>query len=365
MLIHKLKLTVLTLLFLATVAAGAGFVGAGAGERQAGKPRAYVRSPRKRTTRIPNPAPGRMFVVGRVLDPAGKPVPNASVMVSAWTMPVGQSGGLESQVPAMISHANADGSGRFRLDAPRLSSSRNIQVMAVALAPGYGAGWVEINPDADQPVADITLGPEQVIRGRFFDLQGRPVPGVVVSVYSIQRVLIPDPGNVIVGRRSSEGPFYLWSRVNDWPAWPRPATTDAEGRFTLHGLGRGLQVQLSMIDPRFAPQTMTVETDGGPEAKSVTMALVPAKTITGRVTYADTGKPVPKARMIVVSLGPGQGRQEARPPTSRPMTMVDFARTPRPAIALLSRRDRPPVSHTFTPTSSSIGPRGRSSSRST
>ena len=29
------------------------------------------------------PAPGRMFVVGRVLDPQGKPVPNASVMVYA------------------------------------------------------------------------------------------------------------------------------------------------------------------------------------------------------------------------------------------------------------------------------------------
>ena len=31
----------------------------------------------------PKPAPGRMFVVGRVLDPQGKPVPGATVMASA------------------------------------------------------------------------------------------------------------------------------------------------------------------------------------------------------------------------------------------------------------------------------------------
>ena len=38
------------------------------------------RSPPSRTRGLPNPkdpAPGRMFVVGRVLDPQGKPVPNA------------------------------------------------------------------------------------------------------------------------------------------------------------------------------------------------------------------------------------------------------------------------------------------------
>ncbi len=69
--------------------------------------------------------------------------------------------------------------------------------------------------------------------------------------------------------------------------------------------------ELSMIHPRFAPQSVTVETDNGAEAKSVTMALVPPQTITGRVTYADTGQPVPKAQIGVGSLGPEQGRLES------------------------------------------------------
>ena len=33
----------------------------------------------------------------------------------------------------------------------------------------------DLDPDADQPAADITLRPEQVIQGRLFDVQGRPV----------------------------------------------------------------------------------------------------------------------------------------------------------------------------------------------
>ena len=142
----------------------------------------------------PNPAPGRMFVVGRVLDPKGKPVPGATVDGSCAEL---RRSGVHptcrdrSQIP--IGDARADGSGRFRIDAPRTSSSRHEAFGAVALAPGYGVGWVELDPDDDQPAADITLRPEQVIHGRLFDLQGRPVPDVTVSVSSIGRDLPQAP----------------------------------------------------------------------------------------------------------------------------------------------------------------------------
>ena len=49
---------------------------------------------------------------------------------------------------------------------------------AVAMAPGYGVGWVTLDPDDEQPTALISLRPEQVIHGRLFDVQGRPVPDV-------------------------------------------------------------------------------------------------------------------------------------------------------------------------------------------
>ena len=108
--------------------------------------------------------------------------------------------------PSAIGQAASDGSGRFRLDAPRISSSRHYQVGAVAIAPGYGAGWVELDPDADQPAADITLRPEQVIQGRLFDVQGRPVRGVEVSVESMGTIVAGGP-DMTVGE--TEGPYFL------------------------------------------------------------------------------------------------------------------------------------------------------------
>ena len=67
------------------------------------------------------------------------------------------------------------------------------------MAPGYGIGWVTLDPDDDQPTADISLRREQVIHGRLFDVQGKPLPEVTVSVRSIQsdlpqaRASIHDP----------------------------------------------------------------------------------------------------------------------------------------------------------------------------
>ena len=161
-------------------------------------------------------------------------------------------------------------------------------------------------PTPISPTPISGCNPEQVIQGRLFDLQGRPAQGVTVSVSRILRILLRDSENSDPQRRRFEGPLYWWARVNDWPAWPKPATTDADGRFSVHGVGRGLQATLSIIDSRFALQMIEVETDNSPDAKSVTMALRPAQIITGRVTYADTGKPVPHAPLIVSARGGGQ-----------------------------------------------------------
>ncbi len=86
MTIHKLRTAIVTLVFLAAVAAGGGYLA---------RSIAMGDEPRKAAGRLSRPppapgpmtptqkpAPGRMFVVGRVLDPQGKPVPNATVAIS-------------------------------------------------------------------------------------------------------------------------------------------------------------------------------------------------------------------------------------------------------------------------------------------
>ncbi|MGO9465510.1 MAG: hypothetical protein ACLQIB_57865 [Isosphaeraceae bacterium] len=305
MLIHKPRFIALTSLFLGAVTTGAGYPACARGMNNepksspAGQQSPVAANPADSN---PNPAPGRMFVAGRVLDPEGKPVPGATIVVHARSLAAGgaryPSG--RSQIP--IADARADGSGRFRIDAPRTSSSQHDAFGAVALAPGYGVGWVELDPDDDQPTVDISLRTEQVIHGRVFDLQGRPVPNVTLSVSSVRRVLPRAPGRV---RNRFDGIAYWRTTANDFSAWPKPVTSNLEGRFTLRGVGQDLHAVLTVHNPRFALQRIEVDTDKASESKLLTAALVPAQVVTGRVTYADTGKPAPHAPLEVMA---SQGR---------------------------------------------------------
>jgi protocatechuate 3,4-dioxygenase beta subunit len=251
----------------------------------------------------PTPALGRMFVVGRVLDPRGNPVPGAAVMVHARDMTSVRAPLLSPRKLIPIGDARTDGSGRFRMDAPRTSSARHEEFGAVAMAPGYGVGWVRLDPDDDQPAAEIALRPEQVIHGRLFDVQGRPVPDVGVSVVSIRSDL-PRARASLHERsvyRRSDGVFYWSTDAHNYPAWPRPTTTDAEGRFTVRGVGQNLHAALAVHHPRFANQTIEVDTDDEAESKTVTAALAPPQIVNVRVTYADTGRPVPHAPLGVLA----------------------------------------------------------------
>ncbi len=299
MLLHRLKFTVLTLLFLGTIASGAVFVSQ-APARQTGKP--DLRQTAAKPSDVnPKPGPGRMFVVGRVLDPVGKPVPGASVMVYARSIMTFNKEILvagRSDLKEM-GRAAGDGSGHFRAEVSRTSSSRNDAFGAVAVAPGYGAGWVELDPDADadSPAADITLRPEQVVHGRLFDLQGQPVRDVKLSVMAIQRVRHDGPGP---REERLDGPTFWWTHPDNFAGWPSPAISDADGRFTVHGVGPALRALLTVRDPRFVSQIIEINTDATSTTVPLRFVLQPARTVTGRVTYADTGKPVPHAEVWVV-----------------------------------------------------------------
>jgi len=319
MLLHKLKLTVLALLALVAVATSAGFLTHSLAMVKDQPKRSPIGQPQttlaaKPVGASPAPAPGRMFVTGCVLDPQGKPVPNAAVMVYARHRLFERPIGFESLGPVVISHTRCDGSGRFRIDAPRTSSSRQDLLGITALASGFGIGWSELDPDAEQPTIDVALRPEQVIQGRLFDVQGQPARGVKVSIAFVLRSSQGEP----------DGPNFFPHPPKDLSAWPEPATTDADGRFTLRGLGRELLAALRVDDPRFAFHVTTIETSGGTvfdlrpgirvhaapldadsDPKKLTIALSPAQIITGRVTYADSGKPVPHAPISVSASAEG------------------------------------------------------------
>ena len=168
----------------------------------------------------------------------------------------------------------------------------------IALAPGFGPGWLRLDPDAVPPTADITLTPERVVHGRLYDVQGKPVPNVKLSVASIRRAGPAEPLRV---RGRFDGVAYSSDQVVDVPAWPRPVTTDTEGRYKVRGMGPEIVAVLTVHDPRFALQRIPVQANDASETRPMTAALIPAQTLSGRVTYADTGKGVPHAPLAVRS----------------------------------------------------------------
>ena len=305
MLINHVKIITMTLLFVGVLATGAGFLShslamkdehvknpAGLTSPLVARPDPNPHDPPQPTQKPDHAAPGRMTVAGRVLDPDGKPVAKASVDLigrprTPWVIDDDR---MSRHV--LLGRAETNNDGRFRLDAARTASTRFFEVHAVAAVPGFGLGWAELNPDADQPAADIALRPEQVIRGKLVDLSGRPAAGVELRIGNIGK-----PTNI-----GSYDGVSLWdARLDGMRVWPRPVTTDHEGRFTLAGIGRDLTVNLDVYDLRFARQGIQVKTDARDGPIEITQVLRPATIIEGRVLAADTGQPIPGAVIAVAA----------------------------------------------------------------
>ena len=211
-----------------------------------------------------------MSVAGRVLDPDGKPVKGAAVDLVARPRTPWVAASEGEDTFTVLGQGETDGDGRFRLEVARTSSARCLGLAALGSAPGFGPGLAELNPDAEQPAAEIRLQPEQVVRVRLVDLSGMPAVGVEVRAHRM-------PSEV--------------------RAWPRPAKTDDQGRLLLSGIGRDAPISLLVRDPRYARQDLYIPpaSQAAPRDKETTLALEPARIIEGRVLAADTGQPIPNA----------------------------------------------------------------------
>jgi RNA polymerase sigma factor (sigma-70 family) len=295
MLIHKLKLIAMSLILVAAVATGAGWLARSPANKAdpVNEPPTAAAGifPRDAGQTKPTPEPdpraeGRMIVGGRVFDPDGKAVKGAVVNLVTRRRSVWVGASDDGGQHTLLSHGQSDTDGRFQLDSPRTKSTRVFELYAVAAAPGFGVGWVELNPDAEAPLADIRLAPEQVMRVRLVDVTGAHARGVEVTVSGIGRM--NDKGGF-------EGIALTTSSTQGIPVWPRPVKTDLEGRIALSGIGRGALLRFSVRDLRYAQQDLNIDPAQAAAAKEITLTLEQAQIIEGRVLAADTGRPIPNA----------------------------------------------------------------------
>jgi RNA polymerase sigma factor (sigma-70 family) len=218
-------------------------------QRRAQSPRVVVSRPEPKVELSKLAEEGRkpVSIVGRVLDPDGKPVPAAKIYVrhSHWF-------GLGEEGRAVEQPASSGPDGRFRIDLDLSKSDAPVgdgppwhAAMIAAIAPGFGPAWITAG-EAAQRGAELRLVRDDVpIRGRVLNSQGRPVAGATVRVESLS--LIRDGVDLDAllasGKLDWDGMRVPTVR---WPFWPSltwigrdgSVTTDADGRFEVTGLGR-------------------------------------------------------------------------------------------------------------------------------
>ena len=145
MLIHKIRLSAMSLLLLAAVAAGAGSLSPLLAMKVKPLRDPNSQQPPKlaepdRPEQAVIPGPGRMFVTGIVLDSTGKPA--AGVPVDIIGRPRAPWVATREYVDprVLIGSGETDALGRFRFDALRTTADGFFEVYALAVSARFWPG---------------------------------------------------------------------------------------------------------------------------------------------------------------------------------------------------------------------------------
>jgi beta-lactamase regulating signal transducer with metallopeptidase domain len=270
--------------------------------RREDRPQAAPRRPEQTTM--------RHSIRGTVLGPEGQPVPGAEVLwvgyrehkVTPSVLPKDDQNRW-SQRPSILARSQVEPSGRYTLTADFdvqefISSFIVVSARGFGLQSHYLKKYGEIR-DNRKPITDevtFRLAREALIRGRLLTPAGAPASGARITLVGFQYKDESRQG-MFVGRMATDEEIP--------PYWPRPRTTDAEGRFTLEGVPQGAYATLTFQHPDYAVDEITINTTGDdtltpmlrafeltPAQPTFTHALEPARPVQGRVTDKATGKPL-------------------------------------------------------------------------
>jgi RNA polymerase sigma factor (sigma-70 family) len=236
-----------------------------------------------------------LIVNGRVLDPSGKPLAKAEVALVGRPKPPLR-GDFRKTWNQVLTQSQTDGEGRFRLSSPKSSPDTFYEVFVLARASGFAPGRNDLKGEAEKGEVEVRLSQEQAVRGRLIDLQGQPAAGVKVHVLDFSAAVAPNslPKKDVPRASFLEMPQGL-------RLWPAAATTDAQGRFVLHGLRPDWNITIEVRDKDKARQEITLKAQDKGKSEEVPLVLSPVRILEGAVTYEDTGKPVANTRLVTIA----------------------------------------------------------------
>jgi protocatechuate 3,4-dioxygenase beta subunit len=217
----------------------------------------------RRATRVTAPVAQPTDVAGRVLAPDGSPITGADVLLVQRD--VGGHGGDTVE-------AKTDAQGRFVFRRAWPAGVPYPPPNIIVHAAGYGLG-------ADSPrrrgeVLQMTMHRPTALQLTLLGSDRRPAEGVAVTVAGLfgpsARLTVPGAVKQEFLRR-----------------------TDAEGAVAIPGLPQGAMARVEIEDERFAHLESEGQIDlaQSPLTSAGPIVLLPAATISGRVTYHGTGRP--------------------------------------------------------------------------
>jgi RNA polymerase sigma factor (sigma-70 family) len=264
----------------------------------------------------------RLVFRGQVLDPDGKPVagaplllghPLADHMVLPASQPLGTSG-ADGRFEVSIARETIDRVGGHVLMLPAIA----------AIAPGFGPDWAAIAPKSAGAEITLRLRRDDVpIEGRVIGLEGRPVPDLAVTVAYIAEFppKLLDKLRENAGRINAE----LWGEMRNalilGKDGPIPSVrTGPQGRFRLTGIGRdrvvtllvegpsieqSLAIVLTAADPAYQPLLLPAGGSGEQrlERPRFDLNVAPGRIIQGVVIDFDTRKPIAGAKIHSWTVG--------------------------------------------------------------
>ncbi len=194
---------------------------------------------------------------GRVLGPDGKPKAGAKLLLLGKAQPLGTTA--------------ADGG--FTLAIPKDTKGGTL----IAQADGFGIDFVDLPKGEPKKPLEFRLVKDRVIRGRIVNTEGKPAAGARLTVMALNVYPNNSMDSFLLDWKKRHfmsgipgGVKGIWSNMGAHFA----ATTDADGRFVLRGLGRERLVMLRLRGAGLADDELWIVNRDGFDPHSYNQATI-------------------------------------------------------------------------------------------